>query len=509
MSFQIRRVTAARKKRRFPWERIPLMLSITRPLVQWYASWRKRRQEEEKHEMRMTILKRTLLILFAVLCAFLLLAGTVKALVSLRIISVKSIIAVSGTELPKDEHGFTNILLLGQGDVDHDGKDLTDTIIVASIDPAQTKSAVMLSLPRDLYLLKTGKMGKGRINSLYRDYKIMLKRKGMKESEASQEAMKELAKEIGAHLNLTIHHVIKADFTGFVRAVDAAGGVDVNVPYDINDTEYPDENYGFRTFAIKAGPAHLDGETALKYVRSRHTTSDFDRSARQQQFIVALGEKVKAQKLYRNTGTIAEMMRIFSEHVEMTMTLRELVGLANLAENVTPSNVIAMQLNDRNGLYGGLVEPGGFLYTPPRDLFEGASVLLPVSIPEYPVTWKQIHALSTLLFEHRSIFLSPPTIAILNAGAKSGLGRKLANELIRYGWNVDNVANATLEKRADSLVAPAADQDAETAKFFADLLQLPQAPLPALLPSVESRRITIILGKGYTFRALQDLLPTE
>lgn len=513
MSFQIRRVTPARSKRRFPWGRIPLVLSITRPLIQWFASWKRRRQEEETHALRMTILKRALLILFAVLCAFLLLAGTVKALVSLRIISVKSVISASGTELPKDENGFTNILLLGQGDINHDGKDLTDTVIVASIDPAKTKSAVLLSLPRDLYFLKTEKMGKGRLNSLYRDYKILLKRKGLKEAEASQEAMKELAAVIGEHLDLPIHHVIKADFTGFVKAVDAAGGVDVTVPYDINDTEYPDENYGFQTFSIAAGPAHLDGETALKYVRSRHTTSDFGRSARQQQFIVALGEKVKAQKLYRNTGTVAEMMRIFSEHVEMTMTLRELIGLANLAENVTPANVITMQLNDRNALYNGLIEPGGFLYTPPRDLFEGAAVLLPVSIPEFPVTWKQIQTLSTLLFEHRSILLARPTIAILNAGAKSGVGRKLANELTRYGFTVERVENAkmpkTQMKQEDQTMVLAKDKSADSpaAGFFGNLLHLPGATAPVSLPPEQLSQVTIVIGTGYTFTPLQDLAP--
>jgi len=515
MSFQIRRVTPARSKRRFPWGRIPLVLSITRPLIQWYASWKRRRQEEETHVLRMTILKRTLLILFAVLCAFLLLAGTVKALVSLRIISVKSVISATGTELPKDENGFTNILLLGQGDRDHDGKDLTDTVIVASIDPSKTKSAVLLSLPRDLYFLKTEKMGKGRLNSLYRDYKILLKHKGLKEAEASQEAMKELAAVIGEHLNLPIHHVIKADFTGFVKAVDAAGGVDVTVPYDINDTEYPDENYGFQTFSIAAGPAHLDGETALKYVRSRHTSSDFGRSARQQQFIVALGEKVKAQKLYRNTGTVAEMMRIFSEHVEMTMTLRELIGLANLAENVTPANVITMQLNDRNALYNGLIEPGGFLYTPPRDLFEGAAVLLPVSIPEYPVTWKQIQTLSRLLFEQRSVYLARPTIAILNAGAKSGVGRKLATELARYGFDVKRVENAEIPKEQmklkDLTMVLAQDKsvDASTAEFFATLLHTTVGASSEPIPAEQMEQVTVVIGKGYMYAPLQDLLPAE
>ncbi|MDD5751656.1 MAG: LCP family protein [Candidatus Peribacteraceae bacterium] len=509
MSFQIRRVGKTRAKRRFPWEKLPLLLKTAQPLLHWYRAWKLRRAEEQQNANRLTLLKRILIILFAVLCALLLLAGTVKALVELRIISIQSIIATTAAELPKDEHGFTNILLLGQGDANHDGKDLTDTVIVASIDPSKTKSVVLLSLPRDLYFLKTENMGKGRLNSLYRDYKIDLKRKGTEEKEASLEAMRELGKEIGSAIDLPIHHVIKVDFTGFVKAVDAVGGVDVTVPEDIVDTEYPDENWGIQTFEIAAGPAHLDGETALKYVRSRHSTSDFSRSARQQQFIVALGEKVKKDKLYRKTGTIAEMLRIFEDHVQMTMTLRELIGLADLAESISPSNVISIQLNDRNALYDGYIEAGGFLYTPPRDQFDGAAVLLPVSIPEFPVTWKQIHTLSGFLFVQRSTYLTKPQITVLNAGAKSGLARALGNELTRYGWNVVNVANASIPKQENSLLAAQNTENEDSARFFADMLQIPIGPLPGNLPAEEAGPVTIILGKGYTFRPLQNLLPAQ
>jgi len=488
---------------------------MLRPLAGWYTGWKARKKEEALHEHRTLLLKRSLLILIAVLCAFLLFAGTVKALVGLRIISMRSLVSLTGAELPKDEQGFTTILLLGLGDDSHDGKDLTDTIIVASIDPSQTKSAVLLSLPRDLYFLKTEKMGKGRLNSLYRDYKILLRRQGMQEQEASLEAMKELSTVIGDHLSLPIHHVIKVNFTGFKQAVDAIGGIDVTVPEPINDTEYPDENYGYEPFSIAAGPAHLDGETALKYARSRHSSSDFGRSARQQQIIVAIGEKVTKEGLYKNPATVTDMMKIFSDHVQMTMTTRELIGLADLAEKTTPDRVITLQLNDRNGLYESMVEPGGFLYTPPRDQFAGASVLLPVSIPAFPVTWKQIHALSTLLFRQRAMYIARPSIAILNAGAKSGLARTLGNELTRYGFNVVRIENANISKEElkntnnPSFVYASQPTDANAKEFFSELLDLPvvSSPVPAIPPE-QMAQIVILLSKDYTFQPLQDLLTT-
>jgi LCP family protein required for cell wall assembly len=482
------------------------MLRFAPPLLEWYRRYRARRAREE----RTSLLKRVALILLAVLLAFLLLAGVTKALLGLRMVGMRTILNVTGAELQTDADGFTNILLLGQGDATHEGKDLTDAIMVASLDPRTTKSIVLLSLPRDLYFLRTEKMGKGRLNSMYRDYRGYLRAKGMSFEGASQEALRELAAEIGKHLSLKIHAVLKADFIGFEKAIDAVGGVDLEVPYDIIDTQFPGPNYTYETFEIRAGPQHLDGEAALKYVRSRHTTSDFDRSARQQQLLHTLGAKLKDEGLLSQPATLVRFLDIVGDHLETTMSLRELAGLMKLGLMIARDRIIAMQLHDRNGLYGSPVEPGGFLYTPPRDQFEGASVLLPVSIPEFPVTWKQIQTLTQLLFRTRSIYLSRPAITVLNGGAKTGLGRHLANELLRFGLNVVNVANAPLPKKLEESILFAGtprEHDEASALFFSSLLHLPLRNVPPTLPLEEISEVTILLGKDYTFTPLQDLLP--
>jgi LCP family protein required for cell wall assembly len=505
MSFSVRRIRTDPPRRRFPWKRTLLTaLTFARPLLGWYEAW-KHRQEEEH---RTTVLKRFLLVLVAVFCALLLLAGTAKALLGIRSLGLKTLVAVTGGELPVDERGHTNLLLLGQGDASHDGKDLTDTIMVVSFDPKETGSVVALSLPRDLYFLSTEKMGKGRLNSFYRDYKGYLRNKGMSTPDASQEAMRELAAEIGLSLGIAMHGSVKVDFQGFVDTVDVLGGITIEVPQDILDTEYPDENYGFETFSLPKGPQHLNGATALKYARSRHTSSDFDRSARQQQILLALAEKAKAEKIHRDVGAITNLLRILAEHVETTLTVREIIALAGAADQLDRTRVVTMQLSDRNGLYGSLAEPGGFLYTPPRDLFGGASVLLPVSIPQYPVTWKQIHTLGRLLFGRRYTHSSHPAISIVNAGARSGSARVLGAELVRYGFAVEHIANAeTLPEQPSSWIAENTES-APTAEFFATLLKIPVQEGSGITPS-EQRTVTIVLGKDYTYQPLQDLLPAQ
>jgi hypothetical protein len=281
-----------------------------------------------------------------------------------------------------------------------------------------------------------------------------------------------------------------------VQAVDELGGVDIEVPYDIVDREYPGPNYSYETFEITEGPHHLDGETALKYVRSRHTTSDFGRSARQQQLLQALAAKVQADGMLKNAGRITSLMEIVGDHTETTMSTREIISLAALAMQIDTGKILSIQLNDRNGLYGGVAEPGGFLYNPPRDFFQGASVLLPVSIPENPITWRQIKIFISLLHTHRDIYGAHPRIHVLNTGAKAGLGRKLADELTRYGFDVVETANGESRDETQSRIGAGA-QFEELGTFFATLLDQPLSLL--------SNDVYIYLAEDYAYEPIQDL----
>lgn len=480
------------------------------PVVRFFRTWQQQERKEEKRAWRVGILKKTAVALLSIFLALFVLGGVVQGLAALQVISLKSMFFAAGAEIAKDKDGFTNVLLLGHGGPDHDGVDLNDTIMVASIDPGKTKSAVLLSLPRDLYALHTEKMGKGRINSLYRDYKSALRSQGLKEQEASQQALKEFGKEIGEMLGLDIHHVIKVDFNAFVKVVDAMDGVDIVVPQDIVDPEYPGPNYTYQTFAMKAGPQHLDGETALKYARSRHTTSDFDRSARQQQLLAALAEKAKAEGVLRSPSKLTSLFQAVAKNTETTLSIREIIGLAALGAKIDQQNIISVQLSTLNGLYGEGSSGGGFLYNPPRELFDGASVLLPVSIPEYPVTWRQIQHFVSLLFRSRSIFLARPELAIFNAGGETGSANRLGAELSRYAFDVTHTGNAKdMEKIDVSFIAPRTDSDAPAATFLANILGMEIGILPPQLPLEDVGTVTIILGKDYEYTPLQDLLPSS
>lgn len=519
MPFTVRRVSeekkpsALKKYGRF-------LLPAMRSLMAMKEHLQHTKHEEDVQKREMT-LKKTIAILVAVLIVLLLLIGTLKAVLRLKELAL-GMASVAGVELPKDENGFTNILLLGEGDNDHEGVNLTDTVIVASLDPNNTRSAVLISIPRDTYILNSEKMGKGRINSLYRDYKVSLVRKGMKEPEASSEAMKQLNVEVGSILGLTIHGSVKVNFSGFTEAVDAIGGIDIDVSETLVDTEYPGANYSYVTFSINKGLQHLDGETALKYARSRHSTSDFSRSARQQQIITAIVNKTKEEGIIKNVGRLTELLSIMAKNVESTLSTRELLGLASLGKSIEPGRMISVQLNDQNGLFGSGINEGGFLYAPPREEFGGAAVLLPVSIPAFPVTWKQVRAYVTLLTKQRSIFLHPSRIIVLNAGAKEGAARKLGGELYRYDFNVQNTRNYVRVKNpsfaksfliinpalsADPTMAPLLKLAQNTAATLGIIFKMEVLPDPqGEAFTQDDADIAIVLGEDFQYTPLQERL---
>lgn len=489
MSFTVRRLKEEHRSRLLI---LSTLLRALRPMLQWVLL--RQRREEVRHH-------RTTTIIIAAACAVLLLTVSWNLLQVFRTLSLSTILSAGSSPLAEDAYGHTNILLLGYGDTTHDGVDLIDSIIIASLD-RKTESVALLSLPRDLYFLHTAQMGAGRLNSLYRDYKYALQRQGKSAHEASMETLHTLAREISAALAMEIHHVVKVDFTGFIAAVDALGGIPIDIPEDITDPAFPGPNYTTETFAIRKGPQTLDGLTALKYARSRSTTSDFDRSVRQQLLLEALGKHVKDLGLLMKPHKLLSLFNIVSNNVETTLSIRELLTMARIARTLPQPNILAMHISDRNGLYGEILEPGGFLYAPPRDQFDGASVLLPLSHPEFPVTWKQLQTLTTLFIHQRIVHHAHTPISFLNAGAPIGNARLLANEFLRYGFPIGNIENAPFPKQERSFIL--SDENREGVAAVSTLLHLPVLPAPTVASIVEG--ITLVLGKDYHFVHLQNLL---
>lgn len=427
---------------------------------------------------------------------------------NVRVVAVQTTLSAMGADIPEDAFGQTNILLLGVGDQNHDGADLTDTMMIASIDPLETRSVVLLSLPRDLLLEDTSKMASGRINAVYANEKYrLMHRENMTEADASQQSMNTLAERLGEKTGMDIHGVLKADFTAFTNIVDALGGVDVDVPERIVDYSYPISERAVGIFEIDAGPQRLDGETALRYARSRHSTSDFDRSARQQQLISALGERFRSLGKVSQANFLLSLDEQLKGHVETTMPQEQLLGLAQIGTELSLDRVIAMQLNFNVGSDASDAEAGGFVFPAPPEVFSGASVLLPIPSPAGTYDWGHIRTFLHILTSYRPLFLEERQIAIHDFGAAFPHASRLRNELRRYGWDVLPMEAEEIpeeELPEESMVFYREHDDADAAKFLGNLLALPVAKA-ANEGAFGSGDILLMLGKGFEYAPFRTL----
>lgn len=242
--------------------------------------------------------------------------------------------AASGP-VPKDGERV-NVLLVG---VDKRGKrtaNLTDTMMVASLDPIGHTVSIV-SIPRDLIdtPLGDGDVFGPKLNSLmtYADNHP---------DEFPRGGMRTLEDAIGALLEIPIHYYARLDFRGFIKMVDAVGGVDVTVTKGFEDPAYEGYRLDGRGYSIAAGTHHLDGANALAFARSRKGLgeSDFTRQARQQQILVALRDR--ATRGGSLLFALPDLLDAVGETIRSDVPVDRLPALAAIMEEVARDDVTSI-----------------------------------------------------------------------------------------------------------------------------------------------------------------------
>ena len=239
--------------------------------------------------------------------------------------------------------GRINILLLGS-DTDQkfgtsaggDSVYLAQTDIVVSIDPS-SGSVAMLSIPRDFYI-NIPNFGMGKLDEAF-EHGYSYGQGGF----LGAVALSRLT--IEQDFGIPIDYYAWVGLDGFIKVIDTVGGVDVDVLHPITDDAYPDDvgnttgdKYAYKRLYIPPGPQHLDGATALEYVRSRHANlvGDFGCSARQQQVLSALKTKLV------NPGIISQLPQLATDldgSVKTDMQLADVLKLMNFARTVDPNKI--------------------------------------------------------------------------------------------------------------------------------------------------------------------------
>ena len=248
--------------------------------------------------------------------------------------------------LPTAQAGRFNVLLLGIRGADDikDGGLLTDTMLMVSIDKL-TGRIILTNIPRDLYINMLGVRGK--INQAY-------------ENGLAQNKGLALVSEIVSRISgVYIDKAVVFDFEAFKGIVDTLGGIDINL-----DKPFKEPTQWGYEFSLPAGNNHLTGEQALYYTRSRYSSSDFDRSRRQQEVITAIKSKALTAGYLSNPVTVSNLLANLSDHIKTNFKIWDISELLTLGSSLKQSSIKRVVISTDNVLNQTFTTGGEYILVP-------------------------------------------------------------------------------------------------------------------------------------------------
>ena len=249
-----------------------------------------------------------------------------------------------------------NVLLIGSDQRGNRKENLTDTMMVASLDPVG-HTVSLVSIPRDLIdtPLGDGNVFGPKLNGL-------VSYANARPKEFPDGGIRTLENAVGALLQIPIHYYAKVEFRGFIKMVDAVGGVDIKVPHAFSDPGYDGYAAGQKGYSVTAGPHHFDGAEALAYARSRKGLgeSDFTRQARQQQILVALRERATrgGSLLFQ----LPDLLAAVGQTIRTDLPADQLPALAAIVQDVGKKDITSVVIRaplvkSKSTRYGDSQEP--------------------------------------------------------------------------------------------------------------------------------------------------------
>ncbi len=371
------------------------------------------------------------------------------------------------------------LLLLGIDEREQEtGPWRTDTMMVLTIDPA-SKTAGMLSIPRDLWVPISGMDTEGKINTAH----------FLGDAYNYPGGGPALAVEtVRENLGLPIDYYVRLNFGGFEKLIDAIDGVEICVPEAIDDPLYPDSGFGYEPLHIGAGCQVMNGRLALKYARTRHEgNGDFDRARRQQQVILAVRDKIVNQNMLPQLVAQAPaLLDTLKESAQTDLTLDQIVRLGKLATQIDPKNIKQALIDE--SMVARYMAPTN----PPQD------VLVPIrdQIRELRARFLSLTPANTVAQGGPSApSFGSVRIRVENATFTDGLAARTRDRLNALGFNVVEIGSPDRFDYAHSQIIDYANQ-AQTATELAKALGLPATSIVTSTAN-SNVDIKVILGQDY------------
>ena len=358
----------------------------------------------------------------------------------------------------------------------HQGGNLADSIIIASIDPF-SKEMGMLSLPRDLWVT-IPEYGENKINAAHafgEDY----------DYPGGGVALME--RTIEEALDIPIHYYVRIDFKGFTQAVNTVGGIEVVLDEPVYDPNF-DWEFGPNALNLPAGPNQLDGTTALLLSRARGASGigigvsrgDFGRSDRQRDILIALKDKVLSVGTFANPAKVASLISTAGSHARTNLQISEILRVYELISDIPSDKIVSYGLDN---------SPDNYLRSSVSSA--GASIQVPKA-----GNFSEIRKFVQEIFTDGYIKSENASIDVLNGSRVAGSATEVSNLLQIYGYNVALIGDAPASSYSGNVIY---DLSQGAKPFTKQLLQkrldaqvLPANQLPSSVQSLSD--FVIIIG---------------
>ncbi len=354
---------------------------------------------------------------------------------------------VQNQPLKQDSNGRSNFLILGTSEDDpgHGGAYLTDSMMVLSIDQTN-KNAYMFSVPRDLYVKYGMACNSGYAGKINEYFNCVSDNYNSAADE--QKRLTETQAFVGNIFGLDIQYGIHVNNTVIKEAVDAVGGVDVDIQGSNGDPGILDRNFDWRCnytcYLVKYdnGVHHLDGAHALYLAMARGdvaptyglSNSNFDREKNQQKIILALKDKAVTTGTLSNIGKVTGLIDALGKNLRTNIETKEIRTLMQLGSEIKSSDIHLISLQDGDK---SVVTSGNY---------NGASVVMP-SAGIYDYT--DIKAFIAQNLSSNPVTRENAKIVVLNGSDTVGVAQSAADTLKAKGFNVSLVDNAPTGNYSD------------------------------------------------------------
>ncbi len=390
--------------------------------------------------------------------------------------------------------GRINILILGKGGPGETAPDLTDTILLASIDPVQNEAA-LLSVPRDMYV-KDVNYHSTKINAIYSNAKQARLAKGS-ETDADLEAAEDaglsaLKQNVSEVLGVPINYYVMVNFKAFEDAINTVGGLTINVEKPLYDWTVAWLLDGNPLVADK-GLQTFDGKRALLYARSRKGSArgDFDRTERQREIILALQNKVLSAGTFSNPLKVIDLLNTFGDNVRTDLNgIDEIKRLYEIGRDIPQDRILSVEL-------------AGDPLLVKTDFMDSQSIVIPT---EGLYQYSDIHDFVRNTLRDPFLKQEDSRIVILNGTTVAGIATIKEKELKSYGYNVVLVDNApTADYEKTKLIDLSLGQNRYTNNYLEKRLGVSSTNFSVDgLPTNETADFVIIIGKDEAIKTTQN-----